>query len=109
MDYVLQTDALVKTYGVGAKKTNAVDGLTLNVPEGSIYGLLGRNSAGKTTTIRMAMGLARPTSGTVRVFGLDPARDPERVSVLSQVGYVPEDKTQVQTTARALFQLNRGF
>jgi ABC-2 type transport system ATP-binding protein len=109
MDYVLQTDALVKTYGVGAKKTNAVDGLTLNVPEGSIYGLLGRNSAGKTTTIRMAMGLARPASGTVRVFGLDPARDPERVTVLSQVGYVPEDKTQVQTTARALLQLNRGF
>jgi ABC-2 type transport system ATP-binding protein len=87
----------------------AVNGLSLHVPEGSIYGLLGRNSAGKTTTIRMAMGLARPTAGTIRVFGLNPARDPERVTVLSQVGYVPEDKMQAAVSARALLQLNREF
>jgi len=112
--YALQTFDLVKTYSTGinpfGKKTNAVNGLSLNVPEGSIYGLLGRNSAGKTTTIRMAMGLARPTSGSIRVFGLDPARDPERVAVLRQVGYVPEDKVLVASlTVKRLLELNRAF
>jgi ABC-2 type transport system ATP-binding protein len=66
--FALQTDSLVKTYGFGKKQIHAVDGLSLNVPEGSIYGLLGRNSSGKTTTIRMAMGLARPTSGKIKVL-----------------------------------------
>jgi ABC-type multidrug transport system ATPase subunit len=105
IDYAIRTENLVKTYS----KVQAVNGLNLNVPEGSIYGLLGRNSSGKTTTIRMAMGLARPTSGTIRVFDLDPAKDPERVKVLSQVGYVPEDKAILGLTLRKLLSLNRGF
>jgi len=107
--YAIQTNALVKIYGLGSKATRAVDGLSLNVPEGSIYGLLGRNSAGKTTTIRMAMGLARPTSGDIRVFGLDPRHDPDRVTVLAQVGYVPEDKALLGLTPRKLLELNRSF
>ena len=114
MTYAIQTNQLAKTYTAGkpllGKKTNAVDGLSLHVPEGSIYGLLGRNSAGKTTTIRMAMGLARATSGSIEVFGLNPAVDPSRVDVLRQVGYVPEDKTLASAlTPRKLFELNRGF
>lgn len=114
MTYAIQTQDLVKTYTAGrpflGRKTNAVDGLALNVPEGSIYGLLGRNSAGKTTTIRMAMGLARPTSGKIEVFGLNPAVDPSRVQVLRQVGYVPEDKMLASAlTVRKLLELNRGF
>ena len=113
--FAIQTRSLVKTYTVGGgeffggKTIHAVDGLSLNVPEGSIYGLLGRNAAGKTTTIRMAMGLARPTSGTIEVFGLNPAQDPERVRVLEQVGYVPEDKILVGGTPRGLLTLNRAF
>jgi ABC-type multidrug transport system ATPase subunit len=107
--YAIQTNALVKTYGIGSKATRAVDSLNLNVPEGSIYGLLGRNSAGKTTTIRMAMGLAHPTSGDIKVFGLNPARDPERIDVLRQVGYVPEDKMLAALSARKLLELNRNF
>ena len=107
--FALQTHSLVKTYGLGRKQVRAVDGLSLNVPEGSIYGLLGRNSAGKTTTIRMAMGLARPTSGSIEVFGLNPAKDPERVIVLQQVGYVSEDKASAGGTARKLLELNRSF
>ena len=103
--YAIRTESLVKIYS----KLQAVNGLNLNVLEGSIYGLLGRNSSGKTTTIRMAMGLARPTSGTIRVFGLDPGRDPERVKVLSQVGYVPEDKAILGLSIRKLLSLNRGF
>ncbi len=55
------------------------------------------------------MGLARPNSGSIRVFGLDPARDPERVQVLSQVGYVPEDKAVVGLTTRKLLEFNRAF
>jgi ABC-type multidrug transport system ATPase subunit len=110
--YALQTTNLVKTYGPGkplGKQTRAVDGLNLNVPEGSIYGLLGRNSSGKTTTIRMAMGLAHPTSGDIKVFGLNPARDPERIDVLRQVGYVPEDKMLAPLSPRKLLELNRNF
>jgi ABC-type multidrug transport system ATPase subunit len=92
--YALQSHDLVKTYNTGislfGKKVNAVNGLSLNVPEGSIYGLLGRNSAGKTTSIRIARGLALPTAGTMQVFGLDHSHDPGRVAALEQVGYVPE-------------------
>ncbi len=114
MTYALETEDLVKTYRAGkpllGRKVNAVDGLSLKVPEGSIYGLLGRNSAGKTTTMRMAMGLARPTSGRIEVLGLNPTDDPSRVEVLRQVGYVPEDKVLVPTlTARKLLELNRSF
>jgi ABC-2 type transport system ATP-binding protein len=107
--FAIRTDNLVKTYGLGRKATHAVDGLSLNVPEGSIYGLLGRNSAGKTTTIRMAMGLARPTSGSIEVLGLNPWRDPERVAMLSQVAFVSEDKATMGLKTRDLLQLNRNF
>ena len=112
--FALQTRNLVKTYPTGKPLTgstlNAVDGLNLNVPEGSIYGLLGRNSAGKTTTIRMAMGLARPTAGSIEVLGLNPSVDPSRVQMLRQVAYVPEEKVLVSSlNARRLLELNRSF
>ncbi len=105
----IQTHSLTKVFRGIRGATHAVDGLSISVPEGSIYGLLGRNSAGKTTTIRMLMGLARPTSGSSRIFGLDPVRERERVAMLSLVGYVPEDKTLLGLTARKLFELNRCF
>lgn len=57
----------------------AVDGLTLKVPAGLCFGLLGPNGAGKTTTLRMIYGVTRPTSGRIRVFGIDIARDPRAV------------------------------
>ncbi len=57
----------------------AVDRLTLDVPPGVCFGLLGPNGAGKTTTLRMIYGVTRPTSGAIRVFGIDIARDPRRV------------------------------
>lgn len=66
----------------------AVEGLTLKVPEGSVHGLLGENGAGKTTTIQAMLGLIRPTSGRLRVLGLDPTRD--GLGVRRCVGYVPE-------------------
>src|SRR5687767_11315778 len=75
---------LVRRYG----RTDAVDGLDLRVEPGRCYGLFGRNGAGKTTTIKCLLNLLRPTSGEVRVFGLDPIRD--EVAVKSRIAYVPD-------------------
>jgi len=66
----------------------AVDGLSLEVPEGAVYGLLGENGAGKTTTLRTLLGLIAPDAGAVEVLGLDPTR--EGLRVRRRVGYVPE-------------------
>src|SRR5215467_13743291 len=71
-DLILQTDDLTKAYG----KRVVVDSLSLQVERGDIFGFLGQNGAGKSTTIRMALGLARPTSGKVRLLGFDIARHP---------------------------------
>jgi len=57
----------------------AVDGIDLDVPRGICFGLLGPNGAGKTTTLRMVYGVTRPSAGSVRVFGLDVAREARRV------------------------------
>jgi ABC-2 type transport system ATP-binding protein len=75
---------LVRRYG----RTEAVNGLSLRVPQGRCYGFFGRNGAGKTTTIKCLLNLLRPTSGTVRVLGLDPVRD--EVAVKSAIAYVPD-------------------
>ncbi|MGM0578708.1 MAG: ABC transporter ATP-binding protein [Myxococcota bacterium] len=70
-------------------RVRAVDGLSLDVPAGSLYGLLGPNGAGKTTTISCLAGLLPPASGRVRVAGLDPTREPRRVHDL--LGVVPQE------------------
>jgi ABC-2 type transport system ATP-binding protein len=74
---------LVKDFG----DTRAVDGVSLDVPTGSIYGLLGPNGAGKTTTLRILLGIIDPSSGTRRVLGherpIEAARD---------IGYLPEER-----------------
>lgn len=64
MEYVLQTNDLTKVFG----KKAAVNGISLNVRRGDIYGFIGRNGAGKTTLIRMVSGLAHPTKGSIRLF-----------------------------------------
>src|SRR3954447_10795578 len=81
---VIELRNLVRRYG----RTDAVDGLSLSVPAGRCYGFFGRNGAGKTTTIKCLLNLLRPTSGQVRVFGLDPRR--EEVGVKSRLAYVPD-------------------
>ena len=65
----------------------AVDGITLNIPAGGIFGLLGPNGAGKSTTIRMIMDIIRPDSGTITVLGTR-ARD----DVRNHIGYLPEER-----------------
>jgi ABC-2 type transport system ATP-binding protein len=74
---------LVKDFG----ETRAVDGVTLRVPPGTIYGLLGPNGAGKTTTLRMLLGIIDPSSGTRRILGYERPLD-----AASQVGYLPEER-----------------
>src|SRR3989338_5374254 len=81
---VIEIDNLVRRYG----RTDAVDGLNLRVEPGRCYGFFGRNRAGKTTTIKCLLNLLRPTSGNVKVFGLDPAR--REVDVKSRVANVPD-------------------
>lgn len=71
----------------GAKK--ALDGVSLSMPRGAVYGLVGANGAGKTTLIKHILGLLRAQSGSVRVFGMDPVADP--VGVLSRIGYLSEE------------------
>ncbi|HEX4157762.1 MAG TPA: ATP-binding cassette domain-containing protein, partial [Rhizomicrobium sp.] len=68
---------------------NAVDGLSITVPQGSFFGFLGPNGAGKTTTIRILMGTVQPTSGTVEVLGLPLAA--HSLDIRKQLGLVPDD------------------
>ena len=75
MDLALETSGLRKTFGDLA----AVDGIDLRVPSGSFYGFLGPNGAGKSTTIKCLTGLLRPTSGSIRILGMDPLTDPVAV------------------------------
>ena len=82
---VIEIERLVRRYG----RTDAVDGLDLRVRPGCCYGFFGRNGAGKTTTIKCLLNLLRPTSGAVKMFGMDPAR--EEVAVKSRLAYVPDN------------------
>jgi ABC-2 type transport system ATP-binding protein len=81
---IIEIRNLVRRYG----RTDAVNGLDLRVQPGRCYGFFGRNGAGKTTTIKCLLNLLRPTSGQVRVFGMDPAR--QEVPVKSRLTYVPD-------------------
>lgn len=65
MEYVLQTNALSKYY----KNFKALNGLSMNIPKGAIYGFIGKNGAGKTTLIRLICGLQEPTSGEYTLYG----------------------------------------
>jgi ABC-2 type transport system ATP-binding protein len=84
-EIVIRIEELTKRYGA----QTAVDRLSLEVAAGEIFGFLGPNGAGKTTTMLMLLGLTEPTSGTVRVCGFDPARDPLKVKEI--IGYLPEN------------------
>jgi ABC-2 type transport system ATP-binding protein len=79
---VIQAQGLTKRYG----KTLALDALDLSIAQGEVYGYLGPNGSGKTTTIRLLLGLHRPSAGGARLFGIDAWRDP--VSAHRRVAYV---------------------
>jgi ABC-2 type transport system ATP-binding protein len=82
---IIDVENLTYAYGRAAE---AVHGLTLKIQSGRCYGLFGRNGAGKTTTIKCLLNLLRPRRGSVRVFGLDPAK--HEIDVKRRLAYVPD-------------------
>ena len=72
--------------------TEALRGLNLCVPRGSIFGFLGRNGAGKTTAIKLLLGMARPTAGQARVLGLSADEPTASVTIRQRTGFVDENK-----------------
>ncbi|HCI55215.1 MAG: ABC transporter ATP-binding protein [Bacteroidales bacterium] len=82
---IIELVNLTKKYG----DFTAVDSLNLSIKKGEVFGLLGPNGAGKSTTILMLLGLTEPTSGSVKVCGIDPVTKP--IEVKKRVGYLPED------------------
>jgi ABC-2 type transport system ATP-binding protein len=81
---VIEARGLTKRYG----RTVAVDHLDLTVEKGEVFGVLGPNGSGKTTTILMLLGLTEPSAGSVHVLGFDPLRQP--LEVKRRVGYLPD-------------------
>jgi ABC-2 type transport system ATP-binding protein len=85
-DPVVEVEGLSRRFG----RALALDDVSLAVPRGVVFGLVGENGAGKTTLIKHLLGLFKAQTGTVRVFGLDPVREP--VKVLARVGYLSEER-----------------
>jgi ABC-2 type transport system ATP-binding protein len=83
---IIETEDLTKVYD---KTQVAVDHVSFSVMEGEVFGFLGPNGAGKTTPIVMHLGLTEPTSGRLRVMGVDPTR--EAIKVKGMIGYMPEN------------------
>lgn len=86
METVARIKNLTRTY----KRVTALDNVSLDIPKGAVFGLVGSNGAGKTTLIKHIMGMLRPQSGTVEVFGMDPIAQPE--AVLVRIGFLSEDR-----------------
>jgi ABC-2 type transport system ATP-binding protein len=85
---VIETIGLQKVY----EGVEALRGLDLQVPAGSICGFLGRNGAGKTTAIKVLMGMTRPTEGIARVFGLPADSEPASIDIRRRTGFVSDEK-----------------
>jgi ABC-2 type transport system ATP-binding protein len=101
---------VVEVYGLtrrfGAQR--ALDDVSLSIPRGVVFGLVGENGAGKTTLIKHLLGLYKAQTGTVRVFDRDPVRDP--VGVLSRIGYLGEDRDLPDwMTVAELMRYQRAF
>jgi len=100
----IRTEHLSKSFG----GKHAVEGIALNVPRGAIYGFLGRNGAGTTTTVKMLLGLTRPTAGSAQVLGMSVAT--ERIAILRRTAFVSEKKSLFPSlTASELARFSRGF
>jgi len=82
---IIVIDQLKKSYG----KIPAVNGISMSVEHGEIFGFLGPNGAGKTTTIRCMLDVIRPSRGTIRILGLDAQRD--KLALHQYIGYLPGD------------------
>jgi ABC-2 type transport system ATP-binding protein len=90
--YAIETEGLTRRFGA----FTAVNGVSLQIPKGHLYGFLGLNGAGKTTTIRMLTTLLPPSAGTARLWGHDVVREPLAVRAL--VGLVSDETSESQST-----------
>ena len=81
---MIELTNLTKRYG----RFTAVDGINLTIPKGELYGLLGPNGAGKTTTMRMIAGILQPSSGTVKIAGIDIQENP--LVAKNRLGFIPD-------------------
>lgn len=103
-EYIIQTHGLGKSFG----KVIALKNLNLNVAKHSIFGFLGPNGSGKTTTIKLLLGLIQPTTGTATVFGHDIVHD--SVQIRQRVGYLAQDPRYYEDmTARQILRFTAGF
>jgi ABC-2 type transport system ATP-binding protein len=100
---VIEIDALRKRYGDHV----ALDGVTLRVEAGAVYGFLGPNGAGKTTTMRILLGLLRADAGAVRVLGRDPWKD--GLAVRGRIGYLPGGAGLYRMRGRELLDYFSGL
>lgn len=107
IDDVITARGLRRTYGQGKDAFEAVKGVDLEIVAGEVFALLGTNGAGKTSTLDLLEGLAAPTDGVVRVFGLDPLRD--RAQVRAQVGIMLQSGgLPAELTVRETLEMWRG-
>ena len=101
---VIEVEGLVKTYG----DARAVDGVSFDVHEGEIFGIVGPNGAGKTTTVESIEGLRRPDRGTIRVLGLDPIKD--RYEITERLGaQLQESRLQDKIRVDEALELYASF
>lgn len=106
MTAAIQTEKLVKVYG----HCEAVRGLSLTVPAGSVCAFLGQNGAGKSSTLRMLMGMIRPTAGTGHIFGLKIDNSKDSLLIRERVAFVAEDKRLYDyMTVAQIIRFTRSF
>ena len=115
MAAVVQTEGLTKDFPVGfwrPRPKRALDGLSLEIPAGGVFGLLGPNGAGKSTTLKLLLSLLRPTSGRAEVLGFPPGD----IRARQRLGFLPENPTfydhlsaDEQHVFRCLSQFPGGF
>jgi ABC-2 type transport system ATP-binding protein len=104
MSAVIELKHVTKSYG----SNTALSNVSLEVPAGVVFALLGENGAGKTTAIRLTLGLTEPTHGNIRVLGLDSSRD--GLAIRSRIGYLPERPTLYEwMTAAEIGWFTAGF
>ncbi len=87
-DFVIEMNSVRKSF----RKIEALRGLNLRVPAGSLYGLLGRNGAGKTTAIKLLMEMLKPDGGDARIFGLPVGDRQNGIEIRRRIGFVSEEK-----------------
>ena len=104
MDAVIQTEGLTKVYKDfwGRPKHKGLDRLSISIKPGEVFGLIGPNGSGKTTTFKLLLGLIFPTEGKATILG----KPPTDVSAKSKLGFLPEESSEPQDSFFVAFFLD---